>query len=233
MIDIHTHILPGMDDGSRDIKESIKLIETLQMQGVSSVVLTPHFYPHRESLDQFISRRAKAYELIKEIDTDMDLVLGSETFLTENLLWNDHIDELCIGQTDFILLELPFTKEWTARTYRQIEGLMSKFGVRPIIAHIERYDAMKKKSEQESILNRLSDMGCLFQLDTDSITDFRTRHSMLKLIKAGWIDFAGSDCHDMKTRAPQFDQFNAIIRKRLGQEYLDRFEKNANSILNQ
>ncbi len=231
MIDIHSHILPGIDDGAKDPEESAKLIETLQKQGITLLALTPHFYPHREPMDRFILRREKAYELIKRIDTDMQFVLASETFLAENLLLNEGIEDLCMGHTKFLLLELPFTREWNARTYRLIEGLMSKFGIRPIIAHIERYPAMNRNADRENILKNLSDMGCMFQIDTDSVTNLRTRYSMLKLIKSGWVDFIGSDCHDLTVRKPQFDKFNGIVRKKLGQEYLDRFEKNALDVL--
>lgn len=231
MIDIHSHILPGMDDGAKDPEEAAKLIETLQQQGITLIALTPHFYPHREPQERFILRREKAYDLLKGIDIEMKFVLASETFLTENLLLNECIDDLCMEQTKFLLLELPFTRDWNARTYRLIDGLMSKFGIHPIIAHIERYPAMNRKADRENILKNLADMGCMFQIDTDSVTNLRTRYSMLKLIKSGWVDFIGSDCHDLTVRKPQFDKFNDIVRKKLGQDYLDRFEKNALDIL--
>lgn len=238
MIDIHTHILPGMDDGARNTEESTKLVEALYYQGISLIVLTPHFYPHRESLESFLCRREKSYELIRKhyINIDFNLsvefVVASETLLSENLLWNDDISELCMGDTNYLLLELPFTKEWSHRVYKMIEGLMGKFGIRPIIAHIERYPAINRRAEREDILKNLSDIGCMFQIDTDSVTNIRTRHSMLKLIKSGWVDFVGSDCHDTTVRKPQFDKFNEIIQKKLGQEYLYNFEKNAKKVLN-
>jgi len=231
MIDIHTHVLPGIDDGARNPEESAQLVESLRNQGISLIVLTPHFYPHRESLDSFAERRGNAFEMIKGLDNEMGFVLASETFLTENLMWYNDIESLCIGNTKYLLLELPFTKVWTNRTYKMIEGLMGKYGIQPIIAHIERYDAMQNKGDREAILRTLTDMGCMFQIDIDSVINLRTRHGMLKLIKNGWIDFVGSDCHDMTLRSPQFDKFNNIIRKKLGQEYLDSFEKNAANIL--
>jgi len=231
MIDIHTHVLPGIDDGARNLEESAQLVETLRNQGISLIVLTPHFYPHRESLDSFVERRENAFKMIKGFDDEIGFVLASETFLTENLMWYDNIESLCLGNTKYLLLELPFTKVWTNRTYKMIEGLMGKFGIQPIIAHIERYDAMHNKGDRESILHTLSDIGCMFQIDIDSVINLRTRHGMLRLINNGWIDFVGSDCHDMKSRLPQFNKFNEIIKKKLGQEYLDNFEKNAAKIL--
>ena len=64
MIDIHTHILPGMDDGARDVKEALSLIDLLRKQGVSGAVLTPHYYPHEETVNEFLKRREEAYSKI-------------------------------------------------------------------------------------------------------------------------------------------------------------------------
>ncbi|MGI6730331.1 MAG: tyrosine-protein phosphatase [Anaerovoracaceae bacterium] len=213
MIDIHSHVLPGMDDGAKDPEESRELINVLQDQGVTLLVLTPHYYPHQERLSDFLIRREKAYQSIS--DSDIEMILASETYLSEPLLSYDSIEALCIGDTGYLLLELPYLDKWGSSVMKQIEQLIAKYNVKPIIAHIERYER-PLEHRKEQILKELVDMGCLLQFNIYSVINKRTRASTLKLLKDGWADTVGSDCHNMTTRPPRFDEFYDIVNEKLG-----------------
>jgi len=239
MVDIHTHILPYMDDGASDIEESLALIQMLKHQGIFSIVLTPHFYSHQERLSDFLERRQISYENLKgavadfaqesglpqdgksdlEICSDdqpeFEMLLGSETYLSETLFAYDSISQLCTQGTNYLLLELPYAEKWGPSVFKQIDRLAAKFGVIPIIAHAERYEASQHNTEK--IFQELVDLGCLLQFNAHSVVDRVSRHSTLKLIKNGWIDFIGSDCHNMKGRPPEFDLYNEIVKKKLGE----------------
>lgn len=159
MIDIHTHILPGMDDGARDVRESIAMIDLLRSQGVTGAVLTPHFYPHQESMEEFLRRREESFEKISQV-SDFSLILGSETYLSESLLSYDSIRNLCLGEGSHLLLELPYASKWGPSTYRLIDLIIEKHQVTPIIPHIERYEA--SRANLKEIMSHLVDMGCQF-----------------------------------------------------------------------
>lgn len=202
MIDIHTHILPGMDDGARDAAESLAMIDKLKQQGVTGAVLTPHFYSHQETLEDFLLRREAAFKRISHADFSM--TLGSETYLTESLFSYEYLGDLCLGKGKHLLLELPYTSKWGSSVYRQIDRLIDKYQVIPIIAHVERYEAIAK--DREGIQQKLVDLGCLLQFNLESFIGAWSRGSSLRMFKHGWVDFLASDCHNLTTRPPAWDQ---------------------------
>lgn len=228
MIDIHTHILPKMDDGPRDKQESLALLEILKIQGITSAVLTPHFYPQEENLTSFLKRRQDSYEILTDFialnetsgEERFQLILGSETYLSETLFSYDSIASLLIEETNYLLLELPYTKKWSPSVYRQIDRLTAKFEITPIIAHAERYEATQRNTEK--IFQELVDLGCMLQFNIHSVVNRASRGITLKLIKEGWADFIGSDCHSVIGRPPEFDQFNQILERKLIQPIINQ-----------
>jgi protein-tyrosine phosphatase len=225
MIDIHTHILPNMDDGAKDSNEALALIYLLKGQGITSAVLTPHFYPHEESLTSFLKRRQASYEELtsfiaesdQELKGNFKLILGSETYLSETLFSYQGIDQLLIADTSYLLLELPYSDRWGSMVFKQIDRLTSKFDIIPIIAHVERYEATKKNPEK--IFQELIDLGCKLQFNAHSVVNRTSRAATLKLMKGGWVDYIGSDCHNLKARPPEFESFNQIVQRKLGKTF--------------
>ena len=143
MIDLHTHLLPNIDDGASDISEALIMTKLLKEEGIKGAVCTPHYDPTSMSLNDFTSLRAKSLNLLKE--TCIPLIPASETYLHEYLFYNCNLDPLTIENTNYLLIELPFTKKWGNDIYKSLEKLMIYFDVIPIIAHIERYPAASKK----------------------------------------------------------------------------------------
>lgn len=220
MTDLHTHILPGMDDGARDADESIILLRQEQAQGVDTVVLTPHFYRDRETPDQFLRRRAESFEKLtlrlgelpaEERQALPRLVLGAEVAWDYALLDCEQIQELCIGQTNNLLLELPFAP-WSDHTIYLIYDLMGSAGVVPIIAHLERY----LKSQSAGRIQDILELGVPVQISAEALRYPLFRRQLLKLLRRDQVHLIASDCHDADTRTPNMKAAMDVICRKLG-----------------
>lgn len=218
MTDLHTHILPEMDDGARTVRESLDMLAAQYSQGVDTVVLTPHFYPHREDVDQFLARRQRSAETMQQaIESLPDgekqlprLVLGAEVAWRSDLLECERLNELCIGGTSNLLLELPF-KPWSNLMIDQLYELIGRTGVRPVIAHLDRYLGL----QSSGLLNEIMNLGVPVQVGTDILMQPLRRRKALKLLKTGQAHFVASDCHDCVKRPPNLAAAVDFLRGKL------------------
>jgi len=220
MLDIHTHILPKMDDGSRTVQQSRKLLVREKKQGIDCVVLTPHFYAEKESPDEFLKRRAASVDLLKsgieESGLDMRLHLGAEVAFFVGISRVEKIDRLCIGGTRAILIEMPFGR-WSESVFDELNFLIEGRGIQPIIAHIERY----MQFQPFGTIRRLCGMGVWIQANAAFFIEWQTSWLAVRMLRKRRIHFIGSDCHDIKERKPNVGKALLIIRKRLGEYALD------------
>ena len=149
MIDFHTHILPGIDDGSRDIDMTIAMLEAERDMGVTHIYATPHFYAHRKSVSTFLSRRDNALSKVRQILSKRPelptITEGAEVYYFTGIGRAEHLPELCIAGTDILLLEMPFA-QWTDDMARAVEDIIRKRGLRVVLAHVERYERLQKDS---------------------------------------------------------------------------------------
>lgn len=206
MIDFHTHILPGIDDGSQSISESIALLRAEYAQGVEAVVLTPHFYAHQNSPETFLKRRRQAWQALKPyLDSRMPRpFLGAEVQYFEGICGMREIRQLMIEQTDYLLLEMPFTR-WTDRVVSDAVSLNNRGDIVVVLAHIERYISMQPKEVWEY----LRKSGLLMQVNASFFESWRTKHKAMSMLEKGEIHLLGSDCHNMNSRRPNWDQVPA------------------------
>jgi len=221
MTDLHTHILPGMDDGARDAAESLALLRMEREQGVTTVALTPHFYRDRENPRHFLQRREKAVlelgrallELPGEERNSLpDLLIGAEVAFAPNMTDWEELPDLCIGRTKNLLLEMPFTP-WTERMIDQIYDLISRTGITPVIAHLERYLAAQRPELVREVLS----LGVPVQVTGDVLTSWRTRRTALRLLEGRGERLIASDCHRTDTRPPVMKAALDVVSKKLGQ----------------
>lgn len=226
MIDLHTHILPNIDDGAGSVKEALDLIQILRMQEVSKAVCTPHFDPTQLSMEDFIAKRTKAIHLLE--GEEMFLLAGSETMLHEYLFYYPDLDELCIENSRYLLLELFPGDRWNQKTYLLLKRLISTYGVIPVIAHIERYH---KRNKGFRFIKKLIRFGCVIQVNTSSIIDSKYRKLVIRYMKLGLIDVLGSDCHSIGKRPPIISEAQDIITRELGTEYYRKLIDNAECII--
>lgn len=198
MTDTHTHILPGMDDGAATVEESLRMLRRCRAQGVKTVVLTPHFYPDRESADTFLERRAWAFEQLRAaVSPDLPrLVLGAEVGWCAGLEEMDRLQELAMGSSGYLLLEMPYMA-WTEEQLDSVWNLASTGRVTPVLAHVERYLHLQRRGQYEALLN----MHIPMQLSAKAFHGFFKRRKALSLLECGqWM--IGSDCHNLTERPP-------------------------------
>ena len=212
MIDIHTHILPHFDDGAKDAQIARQMLEAERAQGVKTVVITPHFYGKRYSPQQFLKRRDEAFALIKEsVPEGIDLRLGAEVHFTGiNLPDFEELCSLAIEGTKCLLVEFPFTTKWTRALIDALAEFVYDTGYTPIIAHIERYEEVRKRP---AYVTELVNMGCLLQVNAQSFLNKKDRGFAFALLKRGLVHCIASDAHDTEMRSPDLTVAKRVIEK--------------------
>ncbi len=196
MNDLHTHALPNIDDGAKTLEMAGSMLEESFRQGVKLCALTPHCVIHNEKdLPEFLTKRQKAYEKLKEYIKDKqvpELVLGAEVYADHDLSQREGISNLSIGDSRYILLELPFAHkyEWFAECVYSL-NLM---GLTVIIAHIDRYPAWK------SIMETLSGLKVVYEISASSFLSFFGRRVVKKIIRKNARFIISSDMHNTTTR---------------------------------
>jgi protein-tyrosine phosphatase len=226
MIDLHTHILPNIDDGANSVEEALALVKDLQKQGVYNIVCTPHFDPTQISLDEFVVKRTSAMHKLKGLE--VALLPGSETVLHNYLFHYSDLNALCINDTRYLLTELPFTDKWDSKIYRLLDKLVSYYDIIPIISHIERYPAVKKNAK---CINSLIEMGCILQLNTSSILNKKYSTHAFHYLRQGYIAVLGSDCHNIDVRPPIITDAIERITLKIGVSCTDQLMYNAECII--
>lgn len=214
MTDLHTHILPGMDDGSGSVEESRALLRLEREQGVATVALTPHLYRDREPVERFLERRQASFDRCAEaglLQEGPRLLLGAEVAWFPSLSGEDRLEDLCLGGSRELLLELPF-EPWPAHLLDQVYDFACSTGLTPILAHVERYLFIQERGKMQDLIS----MGFPMQMNADSLLRLLSRRRCMDLLRSGkW--YLGSDCHDLNRRPPRLGEAVPILKKRLGE----------------
>lgn len=199
MIDSHSHILPGMDDGSKSVEQSISMLQMEIANGIHRVVLTPHFYAWQNSPQQFLKRRQAAWESLEPALTDElpQLIMGAEVQYFEGICAVKDLHDLCIEGTDLFMLEMP-QQRWSNRIIQDVVNLQNRDDMTVVLAHIERF----LNCTQKITWDYLRRCGVLMQVNASFLQGFFSRHSAKKMMQRGEIHFLGSDAHDLTDRSP-------------------------------
>jgi len=223
MIDIHTHILPYIDDGSNSLEESYKMLEKAVKIGITDIILTPHAlrinipnYPKENLLESFNT----FYEQVKN-KYNINLYLGQEISYHRNLISELKDNKLLsLNGSEYILIELPFNNE--IDDFDELVYSCKILGYKIIIAHVERYKYLNFKK-----MIGLRDYGVLFQVNSNSITG-RSGNELQKLVfklfKNHLVEFVGSDVHSF--RKNDLDEAYQVIEKKFGEELATKVFKN-------
>ena len=237
MTDIHSHILFDVDDGSRTIEESIELLKRLHEIGFKNVILTPHYIEGREYSCENKEKKKKLEQIKKELvkqKLDINICLGNEIFINDNiyeLIKNGVIHTL--NNTRYILVELPFHNQIV-----NLEDIIYELkikGLKPIIAHPERYTYFQKNYKE---IDRLREEGFLFQGNYASILGYYGKDSqkLLKyMLKKQYIDYLGTDIHrTVKTYViDNFKKIEKQIIKITKNDYYNEIKENCNKIISE
>ena len=231
MIDFHSHILPEMDDGSKSIDESLRMLKLSFDMGIDTIVSTSHYFADCDAIDSFLNNRNKKQkQLMYELEGNRDvpqIVMGAEVTYYSGISREKEISRLCIENTKYLLLEMPFT-EWTSLVMKDVHSLIINRGITPIIAHIERYLPYQQRTRK---IEELLSMGAIFQTNGEAVINGSQKRNILKMIKTNKIHLLGSDCHNLSERPPNLDQAFQTISKKLGNSILRRIDSDGRRIL--
>lgn len=232
MVDFHSHILPGIDDGAKDIETAGKMLELSKKQGVNTIVATPHFYATHSTVEEFLEKRSECYNglmrYIEENKLDVpEIILGAEVAFSEKILKVD-LRKLCIENTDTVLIELPFTylNDWV---YSEMYNLSMRYGVDIVLAHIERYVG---KRNDFSKLEPFFDLDLTMQVNADTFIDRKFKKIVKELMARGKVDVIGSDFHNLSKRISNMDKAARVISKKYGENKLNSIMVNARKLIN-
>jgi protein-tyrosine phosphatase len=198
MIDIHTHLLPFVDDGVRDYDESIEIISDMVSQGVKHIFLTPHYYRLRNYVSSYENNQNifnALKEKVKDAQISVELYLANEIKYTSDSLRDisNHLVKPLINQTYLIEFSVD---ESVYNISEAVHNMMAK-KYQPIIAHIERY----QKLNQIDDVRVIKKLGALIQVNVSSLLGFRgpkTKRWIKKLIKNDLVDFIATDTHMLR-----------------------------------
>ena len=199
MIDIHTHILPGIDDGSKNVEMSVAMLREQAAQGIKEVVFTPHFYASEVSPDYFLRRRERSWQELKPFMEPgfPEVHFGAEVLYFNGMGRVEEVKKLCIDNTEYMLLEMPYSK-WTSQMVNDIYDLMYKQNLKLIMAHIERCMFFQPGELYDDLLEN----GVVMQSNVSFFTNWKTKMKAKHLFNRGRIHIIASDCHNMTSRAP-------------------------------
>lgn len=216
-IDIHCHIIPGIDDGAQNYDVALNMLRIAQENGTRKIIATPHFV-HGTTRYGFSTIKEKCVELnqlAQNHGIDIGVYPGFEVFITPELidLYEQKLIET-LAASEYMLIEFPMMSI-PAYTDDILYKLQLK-GVTPIIAHPERYSEIQNNLK---LLENFVMRGVQFQVNSGSITGMYGRESKktaLKLIEKGLIHFIASDAHSYRTRSPDLSQAAKVIEKKFG-----------------
>lgn len=220
--DFHSHILPGIDDGSANLEESIAMLSMEAEQGVRRVIATPHFYARYDSPEHFLEKRDRAEALLrKELEKHgglPEIMVGAEVYYFRGMSESDFLDQLTIRGKHCILVEMP-PVPWKDEIYGELAAIWEKRHIIPIVAHIDRYIAPFRTHQ---IPQRLAQLPVFVQANAGFFLERSTASMAMRMLKADQIQLLGSDCHNLDTRAPNLGPATERIRSSLGPEVLER-----------
>lgn len=223
IIDVHCHIIPGVDDGAKSYEQAYAMLDIAYEQGISDIIATPHHMPDGKNASPEIiaARVAKLQEYVDTQQYDMRIYTGNEIYYHGEAA--DMLEEgkICtLAATNYVLVE--FSPMDDARYIRNSLAELQNMGYQPIIAHVERYMSLVKPPFDR--IQELRDMGILIQVNAGSITGFFGKHSKEtaeKLLKKELVDFIGTDAHSDGGRAPRIAECAEILNKKCKPDYVE------------
>lgn len=221
-IDIHSHVLPGLDDGSQSMEQSLAMLRIACEQGIETIVATPHNMPgkgrpDRERVEEEVRRLQKA---AVERGIPVRLSQGCEYYYREEIL--EELEEgkgIPLGSSDCVLVEFGVQEE--TRYIRNAVRAIRDIGYYPVIAHVERYERLIGDIETLADIRK---MGACLQVNASSVigkNGRKTKEKVKKILKAGLADVIGTDAHSDGRRGPYLKECAACLYRKYPSDYAD------------
>lgn len=221
-IDIHSHILPGIDDGAKNMETSLRMLRIAADEGIKEVILTPHYKPghHNASPETVRKLTVKLQGWVLESGLEMTLLTGNEILYHRNMTGLLSAGEVCtLANTHCVLVEF-----FPAEEYVEIRSGVYQIraeGYRPVLAHVERYQNVCRDTKYAE---ELIQMGAYIQINAGSIMGnygFSTKQFCKRLLKKELVHFVATDSHDTGRRAPHLRDCGKYLISKFGEAYAD------------
>ncbi len=229
MFDIHSHILPNVDDGAHDLIESLYLLELMKSQEITDCMATPHFYPQEDNLEDFLQTTRKAYEHLRSIANERKLpniYLGCEMLYYEGIGNSQSLSELCLNGSAFLLLELTDFCINDA-LFEDLKLIKNELFITPIIAHIERYCNAKN---YRKLLKFITEEHIPAQINASSVLIPAFRRTVKKLINSDIALVIATDSHSVAERPPKLKAALNAIENIYGKDMRDKLCQNSDKL---
>ena len=231
MIDIHCHLLYGVDDGPKEIEESIEMLKEAARQGLTHIILTPHY---RRGMFRFDKELADVHmSQLKPYAQKLgiELYLGTEIHVNGDII--QYLEEekcLSLANSRYVLTEYEYDTEYSY--IFQMTHTLFRHGYVPVIAHVERYGCLNKNPKK---LEELQEIGALIQVNASAISGdegWKVKNFCKNILKRGWVDIVASDSHGIKKRSCCLRRAYEYISEKYGEKQAFRLiVTNPNKIL--
>ena len=229
MTDLHSHILPGVDDGSKSVEMSLDLLRRQYEDKVTQIALTPHFNFEKQSMQEFLQKRNNAARelglVFQKSGLAQRMKLGAEVFYSSQLAETD-VKPLCLTGTQLLLIE--FHPAYYPTEAADVLYQLTRRGIVPLIAHVERYVFVR---EDPNLLCDLIEAGAYTQMNATSLVMHKKHQKLfLRMIRRGMIDVLGTDTHSPTKRPPKLGAAMSLVNKKCGENAMRQLIKNANTL---
>ena len=232
IFDIHSHILPGVDDGAKDMDVTKRMLQVAAEEGIDAIVATPHFACGMKR--KYTEKRKEIFETVREWwkqeEPNRAIYLGNELLYSEGIV--DALEAgtaLTMNDTQYVLVEFPVYVDflYVEKAIRNLQYA----GYSTIIAHVERYEHMQERGK----LRALTDMWAYLQVNASTVTGTHgliAQHRTMRYLKEGLIHFVATDAHSARVRKPEISGCAAYLERKLGERKARRIlEENPSRML--
>lgn len=232
LTDTHCHILPGLDDGSLNMEETLQVLREAERQNVGRMIVTPHFYPGKYEPGGGVvaAGTRKLQEICRREGISIELYAGQECYYCSELAgWLEEGKVLTLAGSRYVLVE--FDPDCPYSQLRQGVGWLQQAGYVPVLAHFERYACLRDGER----LGEIKSHGCLLQMNFDTLLlkdRWFHRNPWRELLKTGAVDLLGSDCHGTHFRPLRIERTMEWLESQVDPGLLRQIlETNVNKIL--
>ena len=234
MADMHCHVLPAVDDGSQSIEQTLEMLEIAVDEGSQHMIVTPHYKEgrHNASTSTILERIHMVQEEAAKRGMNVNLYPGNEIYYFQGIEDRlDNGDVFTLNNTDRVLVEFSPSDSYTY-IRNALDGIRAS-GYVPVIAHVERYECMLRDWKR---VRELKQMDVEIQINAASAAGklgSKVQKFIYVLLSNRIVDYVGTDAHNDKNRAPEFQECYRMLQRKFDSSYIDEiFYKNAMAIIN-
>lgn len=230
IFDIHSHIVPGVDDGVQSVEEALTVLELAEKNGIGAVIATPHFYADTHKFSEYDRQVDESFCGVRSAyKGKIELYKGYEVKFFKGISQAEYIKRMTLNNSNFLLLELRYSKAITDDVVREIEDIYYNFRITPIMAHIERYHTYPGF---QKILSLIDSGIAMAHVNASSFFN-EYKRSAVNLLAEGLASVIATDMHSPESRPPKIKDAILCYHEIFGDKHLQRLSENNNRLYNQ